>query len=93
MTIHKYKTKDYKFCIRWIKYNIEKEELKNKTEEEINEYIYNRLKNKNNNYAIFFIFRIPFKRWLKNNTFFEIAYLLGYFGGNDHFKELGLNYE
>lgn len=61
MTIHKYKTKDYKFCIRWIKYNIEKEELKNKTEEEINEYIYNRLNNKNNNYAIFFIFRIPFK--------------------------------
>lgn len=86
--IHKYKNK--KALIRWIKYHVKKEELEGfEEEEEINQYIYDKLKNydfSNEGVRI-----VPCKSWLKHCKLYDIADLLGFFDGIDHFQEAGFH--
>lgn len=87
MSFHQYKNDRY--IIRWIKDHVDEEELKGKSEEEINEYIYNKLKNYDFSREVVRI--VPCKNWLKNYRLLEIVKLLGYFGGKNYFAEIGLD--
>ena len=75
--------------IIWIRNNINKEELKGKNEEEINEYIYNKLKTYTSSHHPSLSIHLC-KSWLKTGRLYEIVLLLGYFGGKNYLKEAKL---
>lgn len=81
-----------RLLIIWIRDNIYKEELKEKNEKEINEYIYNKLKIYNYSHHLSLNIHLC-KSWLKTGRLYEIVLLLGYFGGKNYLKEAKLYYE